>query len=633
MYKLSVGTQLLCLLIVTNVLATSPVDTAATIDKNIYVCYRSFHPALEMTAKFHELGIDTRCFFAANTINSMGGNYCDYPLIWKGIKQYDFSAYDKQVEDLLKANPQAKFICMIDLNTPYWLTRRFALDSFADISHAAADPQWLQITTEWMLDFIAYSEKKYGDKISAYVLSGGGTSEWYEYDRGRSSCVKNAAWRKWCEKNGFSLGKDVPNESELRKASHENVIYDPATEMGKIQYWRFHNEVIADAILHFAKAARPAIPADKEIGVFFGYYFVSDNRVVSFGHLDYERVFASPDIDFFISPGSYRDRMMGGGSGPQLVHGTALRYGKRYLHEIDHRTHCVRTRWGNGEDWTTQAGDDAMLIREASFALLNHTSLWWFDMFGGWYEKEETQQLIKRLKDISDQYVNDRSPSVAETLLIGDPQSAYYLNEKMPHAYAMAEQFRDKLNRTGAPFDVYSFNDIPVLDLSRYKVVFLPSTLLITPERAEILKKHVLTNGRTIVWTYAPGICDGKTLDTARIKQWTGVEYKTPGPATVKMDNWTSVYTFEYKTLTPAILKKIMKDAGVHMYTDGQEPVYANERLLAVHVKEGGEKTIHLPRPYKQVVDVIHGKTVAENVSEFIFTFKSPDTGLFELVP
>ena len=606
--------------------AITTARASATIDKRLYYCYRSFWPELETTAAFAGMGIDTRCFFAANTINSIGFEYCKYPLIWKGIKNYDFSAYEKQVDDLLGANPKAKFLCMIDLNTPYWLTRRFALDSFADISHAAANPDWIKVTTQWMVDFIDHSEKKYGDRIEAYILSGGGTSEWYEYDRGRSSRVKNAAWRAWCEQNGFDFDDDVPAETKLAKAAHENVIYDPATEMDKIQYWRFHNEIIASAILEFAKVARQKIPAGKEIGVFYGYYLVSDSKLTSFGHLDYERVLASPLISFFISPGTYNDRQIGGGSGPQLVHGTLLRYGKRYLHEIDHRTHVV-----SKESWRTQADDDAGLKREAAFALINHASLWWFDMWGGWYRAEQSQNVIRRLKQVSDRYINDRSPSTAEALLIADPQSAYCTNEKSPHASAMAREFRDKLNKTGTTFDVYSFNDLAAIDLSRYKVVFLPATSLITPERAEVLKKHLCRDGRTLVWTYAPGISDGKTLDVARIKQWTGSEYKTAGPATVEMGGWKAVYCFEYKTMTPAVLKQIIKGAGVHQFTDEENPVYCNGRLLAVHFKEGGRKDVYLPKEYRKVVDVFNDKVVAENARQFTYEFQTPDTAIFEL--
>jgi len=180
---------------------------------------------------------------------------------------------------------------------------------------------------------------------------------------------------------------------------------------------------------------------------------------------------------------------------------------------------------------------------------------------------------------------------------------------------------------------VYSFSDLAMIDLSRYKAVFLPATLLITPERAEVLKKNVLVGGRTVVWCYAPGICDGKTLDPARVKQWTGCEYKTPGPASVAMNGWTSVYAYEYKTMTSEVLKGIMRKAGVHLYTDGSEPVYANRRLLAIHTKEGGEKKIALQKDCTAVKDVYAGKTIPVSNRMFMYNFKSPDTALFELLP
>ncbi|MBU2904103.1 hypothetical protein KO529_04845 [Arenibacter algicola] len=607
-----------------------PMKSKVNSSKNIYHAYRSFWPELEATKEFKNLGINTRCFFASNTINSAGFEYCKYPKIWKGIKEYDFTAYDAQVEDLLSANNDANFMCIIDLNMPDWLARKFAYDSFSEISHAASDKDWIEITTEWMLDFIAYSEKKYGDKILTYILSGGGTSEWYEYDRGRSSRVKNKAWKEWTNKNDFSYGDDVPSASSLGTAAHENLVYNPETEMEKIQYWRFHNEVIADAILHFSKVARANIGEGKEIGVFYGYYLVSPKKIVSFGHLDYEKVFASPDIDFFISPGSYNDRQIGGGSGSQLIHGTLLRHNKQYLHEIDHRTHVIEKNAGSG--WKTQSDDVAGLKREAFFALINNSSLWWFDMWGGWYQKKETQQLIQRLKVISDEYINDKPGSIAEVLMIADPQSAHYIIDKMPLGYDMAQNFRNKLNKTGTPFDVYSFNDIPEIDLSRYKVIFLPAMLLITNDREKILKNYILNENRTIVWTYAPGICDGRSLDISRIKEWTGVDYKTTGPVTVDMKGWKSVYAFKFETLTSTAMKKIMRDAGVHLYTDEENPVYANERLLAVHFKEGGKRKISLPKSCKKVINVYDNKVVGRNCSDFIYDFSSPDTVLFEIL-
>jgi len=514
---------------------------------------------------------------------------------------------------------------MIDLNTPPWLTRKFAFDSFSDISHAASDPEWLAITTEWMLDLIAYSEKKYGDKIDGYILSGGGTSEWYEYDRGRSSRTKNRAWREWCKRNNKTdAGPDVPPENELGKARHDNAIYDPAVEPEKIYYWRFHNEIVASALLHFARNARMHVPKQTEIGVFFGYYLVAGHRLVSFGHLDYERVFASPDIDFVIGPGCYDDRAIGGGSGAQFVHGTVDRYGKRSLHEIDHRTHLIAKPWKSRED------DLAGLTREAAFALVNRMSYWWFDMWGGWYQETAVQQHIGRLHKIADQISYADVRSTAQVLLVADPQSAYLVNEKSPIAPALGHQFRNKLNRTGTPFDVYSFQDLAVIDLSQYKLICLPATFLITPERAELLRNRVCKDNRTLIWVYAPGICNGADLDKKRVEAWTGTPYMTPGPTTKNMGEWISVYSHDYKSLTPSVLRKIMSEAGVHLYTEENVPVYANTRLLAIHFAKGGKKKISLPFRYRRVTDLLRNKVAMENASEFFYTAESPDTALFE---
>ena len=79
----------------------------------------------------------------------------------------------------------------------------------------------------------------------------------------------------------------------------------------------------------------------------------------------------------------------------------------------------------------------------------------------------------------------------------------------------------------------------------------------------------------------------------------------------------------------PDALKDIASGAGVHLYVDGQASVFANERFLAIHAKEGGEKTVKLPRKAIKVVDLLAGATVAENAECFTICFDSPDTRLF----
>jgi hypothetical protein len=598
--------------------------------KNVYFAYRSFNTERETLKTLHGFGINTVCFFAANTLNSMGTPYCQYPPIWLGIGHYDFKQLDVQIADLLSANPEAKLLCMIDLNTPPWLTRRFAFDSFSEISTAASSNDWRNETSKYLEAFLKYTEEKHGDKIVAYILSGGGTSEWYEYPRGRGSNIKNAAWRSWCKRNGLPENNDPPTPLQLAKTSFEDFLYDPAKEPQNISYWRFHNEVIVDAIIEFAQKTKKIIPKSKEIGVFFGYIYVSDSCITTFGHLDYERLYAIPEIDFFISPGIYHDRGMGGGSGSQLMLGTLQFQGKQYMHEADHRTHTV-TRGLTSDKTKDQISDTAMLKREAAFAIINHTSIWWFDMWGGFYQTEETLHLLKQLKIIWEQWKNDNAGSIAEVLLVADPQSAYYIKERHPFALQAYSQMQNKLNRLGAPYDTCSFNDLSKIDLNRYKMIVFPGTFEITPQRIEVLKKYVFNNNRTVLWLYAPGIIDGKTLNPDFVELLTGTKYKTPGLNKVKKDGWKSVYIHSYAETTPAVLKTIAKESGVTIYCDEEVPVFANERLLAIHVAKGGKKKITLPFRYDQIIDIFNKKIVAENVNEFEYEFLSPDTILFEM--
>lgn len=605
--------------------SVAPVGFKEQCQKQLWVTYRSFNKELERTGQFAAMGITNRCFFAANTINGRGDPYCEYPLIWKGFKKYDWSALDAQAEDLVKTSPNACFMVLIDLNTPYWATHKFHLDSFTDITHAGVMPEWRNRTREWMLDFIAYAEKKWGDRIGAYILSGGCTSEWYEYDRGRTSYAKNKGWRGWCKAQKLSFGEEPPSPTALGRAAFENLIYDPATEAEKIAYWKFHNSITANAILFFAKAARQAIPKGKEIGVFFGYCFPYCPNQTSLGHLDYGRVYASPDIDFLISPGNYSDRGIGGGSGTQLVHGTALRYGKRFLHEIDFGPHD-QNQWGRGL-WKTLEDDLAGNTREAAFAMAHNANYWWFDMWGQFYRNPKVRERIAALKKVQDAL--KPAPSVAEILIVCDPQSLYHVNEKCPLERAFGQHLRNKLARIAAPYDLYSFDDLPVLDMNRYKLVCLNSTLLITPERAKFLREKVCGGGRTVLWCYAPGVTDGKTLDAARVKEWAGVPFKTPGISTTQMDGWRSVYAYDYQLFTPESLTKIASDAGVHLYLDAPATVFAKEGFLTVHTKDGGEKTVRLRAKAAQVVDLLTGEILARDADSFRTVFASPDTRLF----
>jgi len=596
-------------------------------------------------AQFRDAGVDTVCIFAANTDNSLGKPYCKYPPVWRWFGKYDFASLDKQYDDVLAVNSNATFICMVDLNTPVWLQRQLSLqghsaecESFTMLSCACANPAWRKATGEYLDAVVGHMEARYGDRVKAYLLACGQTDEWMDYSRGVAGRTKTQAWKAWLKAQGRAE-VPVPALERIDRAALDNFIRDPAVERDVIDYAQFTGDTVADAVLDFAGRTRAKIPRQRQIGMFFGYILeLTHARLVWAGHLEYERLYASPDIDFFISPGTYGDRPMGGGSGFMVPNGTRRLNGKGFLHEIDHRTptyNCALDEYvsiGWMVPWKDQAETDAGLKREFALAIVNSASLWCFDMWGGVFKTPETLKVVAQSKRLWDAYADGAATSRAEVALVVDPQSARLVNDQNPLVAQIYQGTRNKLNRLGAPFEVFSFNDLARADLKPFKLLVFPGLFELTPEKSALLGKVALREGRTAVFAYAPGISDGRTLDPDRVKTLTGTAFKTPGVSTVKRDGWTSVYAGSYEALTPAVLRQAAVAAGVTIYCEEAVPVYANERLVAIHMAQGGEKTITLPVSCREVKELYTGRAVPVSDKKFRYTFAAPDTALFELV-
>lgn len=617
---------------------------AAEPSRPLAFSYRSFWPEFGAMRQFKDAGVDTVCIFAANTDNSLGLPYCKYAPVWRWFGKYDFASLDKQYDDVLAVNTNAQFICMVDLNTPVWLQRQLSLqghsaecESFTMLSCACANPAWRKATAEYLAAVVSHLEARYGDRVKAYLLACGQTDEWMDYSRGVAGRAKAQAWKTWRTGKGME-DAPVPALERIDRAGFEGLLRDPAAERDVIDYAQFTGDVVADTVLGFAAKTRSLIPRGRQIGMFFGYILeLTHSRMVWAGHLEYERLYASPDIDFFISPGTYGDRPMGGGSGFMVPNGTRVLNGKGFLHEIDHRTptyNCALDEYvsiGWMVPWKDQAETDAGLKREFALAIINQTSLWCFDMWGGVFKTPETMKIVAQSKRLWDAYAALPLKSRAEVALVVDPQSARLVNDQNPLVAQIYQATRNKLNRLGAPFEVFSFNDLPRADLSQYKLLVFPGLFEVTPEKAEILRKHVFNKNRTAFFVYAPGISDGKSLDTARVKELTGTAFKAPGVTAVARDGWQAVYASGYDAVTPQALREAAVAAGVTIYCEDAVPVYANERLVAVHMAQGGAKTVTLPCACREVKELYTGQVVPVAGRSFTYTFKSPDTALFEL--
>ncbi len=96
-----------------------------------------------------------------------------------------------------------------------------------------------------------------------------------------------------------------------------------------------------------------------------------------------------------------------------------------------------------------------------------------------------------------------------------------------------------------------------------------------------------------------------------------------------KYPNWTAIHSSAPMLPTP-LLRNIARAAGVHLYIDTPDVVWASKRLLAVCVNNGGPRTIHLPRA-ANVRDLYGGTALGDGVESFEADFAPKATRLFAL--
>jgi hypothetical protein len=91
---------------------------------------------------------------------------------------------------------------------------------------------------------------------------------------------------------------------------------------------------------------------------------------------------------------------------------------------------------------------------------------------------------------------------------------------------------------------------------------------------------------------------------------------------------WNSVYVAA-PVVPAALLRGIARHAGVHLYNEKGDVLYATHELLAVHTTAGGERTFQLPRPVEIVYDLYRRCTLARDARQFSVQLPPASTALY----
>jgi len=495
--------------------------------------------------------------------------------------------------------------------------------------------------------------------------------------------------KAWREQDITFDSVSLPTPEERINASF-GFFRDPKRERKLVDFHEFQNIAMAETLEEFARAVKEATEGRKLVVYFYGYIFelgAMPYGVQQSGHLAFKRLMDCPDIDIFVSPISYGDRGAGGiGAFMTAVDSLPL-HQKLWLNEDDHRTHIYNEeREDETKDHFIYAGsnipEETHWVHQRNFAHIfpRRMGCWWFDLFAsGWLDGEDIWQNLGKLKRIYDSSLAKKPSFKPEIAVIVDEKSCFYLRQAYPNINVhLLSNIRQSIYRLGAPVGFYFLDDLAGGRVPKSKLyIFLNCFALSDKERVAIRR---YCQNSTCVFFYANGLINDPSLNVDNMEELLGVRIRmeegnirgqvevlpnnplTQGVADFGVDNelspifsvqeevevlgrykengspavwakWGEPYNRIYigTLIAPAsLLRNIAKRAGVHIYSEADDVVEADDGFLCVSAREEGERTIIL-RGKARVEDALTGQVLGDNLSQLKLEMKKGETRLFFL--
>ncbi len=602
--------------------------------------YRSFEPEYKTMAAMRELGIDTVTIMVSNSTNFMGEPYTRFQPTWVWEREYDFRLFDRSVREVIDAVPDVKLNVVLDLNPPRWWLRRGdsneRFDPFSEFGRVAASAEYREDVTDYLQALLKHAVAAFPGRFLNFIIMGGKTTEWFDCSFGTESPPRIRAWNRYCAAHGLSE-RDIPGWRARYSGVPEShgLLRTPATHADALAYWKFNSEMSAETVGIFLKKAREVLPAEIGIGITYGYIFELWTKCqASWAQLEYEKIFDMPEVDFALSPISYGavQRGMGGSPSAMIPLQTLKTRGKLVVHSIDSTTFTSRfpkapgggavSIMGRTVEWKTAEEIRAGLRREMCYNLINGCATWHFDMWGGWYDSAEARRTLGECKKIWDRESTISGGDAAETLLVCDPENMYYINDLHPDSANFVNPVRQALATSGGMYTTAGFNDLQRMDLTRCKLVIFCHPFDLDGGKLEAIRR--LCAGKTVMWIYGPGIIHNGRWDAAHMAAIAGAEFGSAAPTFHE----GSIYVPDPKKLTAAHLRHALKMAGAHNWCRDPHPVYADRRLVAIHLGSAVSTELLLPGKCAEVTELFSGR-VYRNVDRILIRTQGPETLLF----
>ncbi len=409
------------------------------------------------------------------------------------------------------------------------------------------------------------------------------------------------------------------------------------------------------------------------------------------GHLGLAKVLRSPYTDFIVSPYSYGFRSIGG-HGCAMPPSESMRiHGKLYLFEDDTRTYLNAPDAGFGR--ATDVKDSVTVLKRNFAEILTcGQGIWWLGGSPANPHIDPNAEpafgtLLEQCQALGQFGLHlDRTPQ-AEIAVILDDESFFY--ETIRNDLDLPLIFQQRLwglPKIGAPTDYYLLDDLLENRMPPYKLYIFLNAFRLDATRRNALAKQIRRDGRIALWIYALGyIKDEPSVD--HMAELTGFQFGLgeqpwgplmhitdfthpitqnlpqdiswgtnsmlgpvfhledpetevlgevvyslgrcePGMGVKRFDDWTSVYIAAPNIPAP-VLRGLAQFAGVHLYNEAGDVLYATSQLLSVHTVAGGHRMFYLPKEAEVVYDLFEKRTVAEHADQFEVNLPPRSTTLY----
>jgi len=629
--------------------------------------------------------------------------------MWEGYGKYNFELLDEVVYETLQGAPSAKLMLMLDADPPTWWLRQnpgaYAVDSNGKRTGVSyASEKWREDIGVFYTALLQYVLKQpYASHIFAVKIGAGDTFEWQYSGQTLDACADFGTasvngFRKWLtakygtdaalraawNKNNVSLASAAVPTYKERKATTYETLLDGKTQRNVIDFHEFMSDVTTDSILYFAEIVKRETNGKWIVGTYNGYITPAlTYESAGLVNASIDRILKSDAIDFLCSPICYDERRLGMSGAYMMMVDSIIAAGKLPLIECDSRTvyqssattePALLNEWG--KTYTVKDSIEA-LKRDFTNMMIKGAGLWWYDMYGGWFDDPEIYSMFKTAhaewqRSLDKEVVNDSRLA----FIIGDDivtTAAYSFDGTYHYLYQSLYMQKESLAHIGASYDMYYLSDV-VDGLDKEYDVYLIVAFNITAEQRAGIDKYIKKNGKTVIWVGAPGIYgDDGSMSADYVSSLTGINLKIAptsiygismietqtftkglggkaygnlsstkvkpmlyvddsaasklgtiynssltGLAVKAVESSDNGYFFSIYSavgdIPAGFIRNVLESYGAKLYDGGNNVIYKNSEYVSISSPYGGKHTLVFDRA-TDVYDVFKGEYIAKNVT------------------